>query len=86
MLRAKLEEATRQVEQSNAVKANMQDNLKKAFMRGVCALNYEAMNILDSGDGSNPMGQIEKEMAKQIDQAFMNNSSISNQNDPTPRT
>jgi len=34
----------------------MQDNLKKAFMRGVCALNYEAMNILDSGDGSNPMG------------------------------
>lgn len=24
----------------------MQEGLKKAFMRGVCALNFEAMNIL----------------------------------------
>ena len=24
----------------------MQDNLKRAFMRGVCALNFEAMNVL----------------------------------------
>ena len=29
------------------MKAIMQENLKKAFMRSVCALNFEAMNILD---------------------------------------
>ena len=28
----------------------MQDNLKKAFMKGVCAMNLEAMNILNPGD------------------------------------
>jgi hypothetical protein len=27
-------------------RAHMQEGLKKAFMRGVCALNFEAMNIL----------------------------------------
>jgi centrosomal protein POC5 len=30
----------------------MQDNLKKAFMRGVCALNFEAMNILHPSDAA----------------------------------
>lgn len=25
----------------------MQENLKRAFMRGVCALNFEAMNVLN---------------------------------------
>lgn len=30
----------------NHERANMQEGLKKAFMRGVCALNFEAMNIL----------------------------------------
>jgi hypothetical protein len=28
----------------------MQENLKKAFMRGVCALNFEAMHILNPND------------------------------------
>jgi len=53
MLRRKLEEANRIVEKGNIQKANMQDNLKKAFMRGVCALNFEAMNILDP-NGEDP--------------------------------
>lgn len=53
----------------------MQDNLKKAFMRGVCALNFEAMNILDP-NGDDPMlaeksnqhlSQIEKEMLRQFE-------------------
>ena len=29
----------------------MQDNLKKAFMRGVCALNFEAMNVIQGAGG-----------------------------------
>ena len=40
----------------------MQENLKKAFMRGVCALNFEAMNILNPYE--NPQVQIEKELEK----------------------
>ena len=28
----------------------MQENLQKAFMRGVCALNFEAMNILNPNE------------------------------------
>lgn len=43
----------------------MQENLKKAFMRGVCALNFEAMNILNPND-VNYQHQIEKEMEKQV--------------------
>lgn len=38
------------VEQENKNKAMMSENLKKAFMRGVCALNFEAMNILNPND------------------------------------
>jgi hypothetical protein len=34
----------------NKNKLMMQENLKKAFMRGVCALNFEAMNILNPND------------------------------------
>lgn len=47
MLRARLEDANQQIAVGNANKAGMQENLKKAFMRSVCALNFEAMNILD---------------------------------------
>lgn len=43
----------------------MQENLKKAFMRGVCALNFEAMNILNPDD-QNYQHQIEREMEKQV--------------------
>lgn len=47
MLRKRLDEATHNVDQGNRMKGVMQENLKKAFMRSVCALNFEAMNILD---------------------------------------
>lgn len=30
----------------------MQENLKKAFMRGVCALNFEAMNVFNGKQGA----------------------------------
>lgn len=42
---AALDEATRN-------QFDMQENLKKAFMRGVCALNFEAMSILQNKDDS----------------------------------
>jgi centrosomal protein POC5 len=45
-----LDEAHYIVEENNSSKTNMQENLKKAFMRGVCALNFEAMNILQPSE------------------------------------
>ncbi len=44
----------------------MQENLKKAFMRGVCALNFEAMHILNPND----QGKIEMELEKQVANAM----------------
>ena len=73
MLRRKLEEANVQLAQGNSQKAAMQENLKKAFMRSVCALNFEAMDILDpsqkmaQNQGSmqtNQINLIEQEMNK----------------------
>lgn len=46
MLRSRLEDANAQIAMNNNEKAHMQESLKKAFMRGVCALNFEAMGIL----------------------------------------
>jgi len=40
-------EAEKQQTVNNRNKHIMQENLKKVFMRSVCALNFEAMNILD---------------------------------------
>ena len=49
-MREKLEEANRYVEGEKKNKMMMQENLNKAFMRGVCALNFEAMSILNPND------------------------------------
>jgi len=38
------------IDRDAKTKAFMQDNLKKAFMKGVCAMNMEAMNIFQVGD------------------------------------
>ena len=46
-LRNKLNEANLTIEQSNQSKAQIQENLKKVLMRGVMAMNMEAMNVLD---------------------------------------
>ncbi|CAD8192834.1 unnamed protein product [Paramecium pentaurelia] len=47
LLEQKLFEATTQLDEANKIKLSMQENLKRAFMRGVCALNFEAMNVLN---------------------------------------
>lgn len=64
-LRDKLQEANAIVENEHRTKAMMQENLKKVFMRGVCALNFEAMNLLNPSD-TNYQQQIEREMEKQV--------------------
>lgn len=61
----------------------MQENLKKAFMRGVCALNFEAMNILHPSDAA---GQIEKEMERQMNQAINQPSGFSEMSLPSQRS
>ena len=74
MLRARLEDANQQIAVGNATKAGMQENLKKAFMRSVCALNFEAMNILDPNASSsdislqqnNQISLLEQEMNRQL--------------------
>lgn len=45
-LRAKLGDAQQEIEAQNKHRIRLEDNLKKAFMRGVCALNMEAMSVL----------------------------------------
>lgn len=46
LLTGKLKENDGIINELNISKEQMQENLKKAFMRGVCALNFEAMSIL----------------------------------------
>ena len=46
-LRNKLNEANLIIDKSNQAKAQIQENLKKVLMRGVMAMNMEAMNVLD---------------------------------------
>ena len=65
-LREKLNEANVIVENEHRNKSMMQENLKKAFMRGVCALNFEAMHILNPND----QGRIEMELEKQVANAM----------------
>ena len=50
----------------------MQENLKKVFMRSVCALNFEAMNILDP----NEQNMMQQAMEKQIDNAMFSGNPI----------
>jgi hypothetical protein len=40
-----------ELDEANRLKIGLQENLKRAFMRGVCALNFEAMNVLNGGGG-----------------------------------
>ncbi|OMJ80977.1 hypothetical protein SteCoe_18686 [Stentor coeruleus] len=49
ILKTRLYDAERRVAVEEEEKTSMQENLKKAFMRGVCAMNFEAMNILNPG-------------------------------------
>jgi hypothetical protein len=49
-LRMKLQEANVNIEKYRDSKNQIQENLKKALMRGVVAMNLEAMNVLEGED------------------------------------
>jgi len=72
-LRAKLGEADRQLTVNNRHKHMMQENLKKVFMRSVCALNFEAMTILDPAEQNFAQQKMEQELARQVEHAMMGN-------------
>lgn len=48
-LQAELQAARDQVQQSNSVRDQLEEDMRRAFMRGVCALNIEAMSIMKRG-------------------------------------
>lgn len=54
-----LAEAHQQLEQEAEARNRLEENMKRAFMRGVCALNIEAMQLMKRGappGGANPFG------------------------------
>ena len=53
LLQKRLQETQNSLNEINVSKEEMQENLKRAFMRGVCALNFEAMNILQEKKKNN---------------------------------
>ena len=48
------------MQQMKAERDLFAENMKKAFMRGVCALNLEAMTMFHSGGGSSEGGRAEE--------------------------
>ncbi len=46
MLKEQLSEALQKNEEYEAKKYTLQDNLRKAFLRGVTAMNMDAMGVL----------------------------------------
>ncbi|XP_066887271.1 centrosomal protein POC5 isoform X5 [Kogia breviceps] len=56
MLSGALENAKAEIQRMQHEKEHFEDSMKKAFMRGVCALNLEAMTIFQNrGDTAPPM-------------------------------
>lgn len=84
-LRGRLADAEKQLHINNRNKHMMQENLKKVFMRSVCALNFEAMTILDPADQQFAQQKMEQELQKQMDNALMNEIQIANY-PPGPRS
>lgn len=71
----------------------MQENLKKVFMRSVCALNFEAMNILDPNEQNFAQAKMEQELSRQMDFAmqqstpdYMQASQFNSNNVPPARS
>ena len=48
----------------------MQENLKKVFMRSVCALNFEAMSVLDPAEQTNANANMMRQLEQQVDSAM----------------
>ena len=74
LLTGRLNEALTTLEESNKNKEEVQENLKKAFMRGVCALNFEAMSILKN-KGTNEEEELSEQevLSRQIESMSQGN-------------
>ncbi|EER14743.1 hypothetical protein Pmar_PMAR015275 [Perkinsus marinus ATCC 50983] len=73
-LLARIDDFTAELEKEMQTKRMMQDNLKRVFMRGVCALNFEAMSLL----GGQPADESEAE--EQFDRLFGSASAANSTN------
>jgi hypothetical protein len=71
-LRKQLNEARDSIYTHERTKMMTQENLKKAFMKGVCAMNMEAMTILNPSDQSN----IERKFESLAEGAFSESTPI----------
>lgn len=76
LLTNRLNEALAALEDANKNKEEIQENLKKAFMRGVCALNFEAMSILSTKEGK------EEDVNLELDGLRKRGGSFSQQDNP----
>ncbi|EAR95512.2 hypothetical protein TTHERM_00079160 (macronuclear) [Tetrahymena thermophila SB210] len=78
LLKEQLQETQLQLNSIQYTKEQMSENLKKAFMRGVCALNFEAMNVIQGSQvGFNPdvfLSQLDNPQQTQVN----NNSQLKN--------
>jgi centrosomal protein POC5 len=48
-LQSELEDARAALERETGARVEAEERFKQAFMRGVCALNFEALNVLKNG-------------------------------------
>ena len=91
-LRNKLNDANYNIEKTNQSKNQLQENLKKVLMRGVMAMNMEAMNVLDKNGVSNNNFNPGEFIGKTADNLMINNNNLNNlnnennnNNDPLPK-
>lgn len=57
-----MEQTKAEILQMHSEREQYEDTMKKAFMRGVCALNLEAMTMFQSKDSRTDSGQYEKQL------------------------
>ena len=79
-----LDEARQEILQLKSQQSLYEQNMKQAFMRGVCALNMEAMTMFQGGGGNGvtPANQEDEESDAGQDQEVMGSDDVSL--DPPP--
>ena len=84
-LRNKLNDANILIEQNNQAKAQIQENLKKVLMRGVMAMNMEAMNVLDKDVlKNNDISAIADNIMNNVNEISNTNNTTTNINNKNP--
>ena len=83
-----LDEARAEVQLMKHERDMFAENMKKAFMRGVCALNMEAMTMFNGGGDHHPVDASSKTNSSQenSEDSLSEQTSIEDQNVPTVPT